>query len=40
MLSRQFVREHTDEVRAALELRGSDADLDAILDIDEEWREL
>ena len=40
MLSRQFVREHTDEVRAALELRGSDADLDAILDIDGEWREL
>ncbi len=40
MLSRQFVREHTDEVRDALELRGSDADLNAILDIDEEWREL
>jgi seryl-tRNA synthetase len=40
MLSRQFVREHTDEVRAALELRGSDADLDAILELDEEWREL
>ena len=40
MLSRQFVREHTDEVRAALDLRGSDADLDAILELDEEWREL
>ena len=40
MLSRQFGREHTDEVRDALALRGSGADLDAILDIDEEWRKL
>ena len=40
MLSRQFVREHPDEVRRALETKGVDADLDRILRIDEEWREL
>ena len=41
MLSRQFVREHPDEVRDALRLRGTeDVDLDAILELDEEWREL
>jgi seryl-tRNA synthetase len=41
MLSRQFVREHPEEVRDALALRGTeDVDLDAILDLDEEWREL
>jgi seryl-tRNA synthetase len=41
MLSRQFVRENPDAVREALELRGTDdVDLDAILEIDEEWREL
>jgi seryl-tRNA synthetase len=41
MLSRQFVRENPDEVRRALDLRGiGDVDLDEILAIDEEWREL
>ncbi|WP_336036117.1 serine--tRNA ligase [Halobacterium yunchengense] len=40
MLSRQYVREHPDEVRAALEKKGVDADLDRILAVDEEWREL
>jgi seryl-tRNA synthetase len=41
MLSRQFVREHPDEVRDALEDKGvEDVDLDRILAVDEEWREL
>ncbi|MDH5019160.1 serine--tRNA ligase [Halobacterium rubrum] len=40
MLSRQFVREHPDDVRDALEKKGVDADLDRILAVDEEWREL
>jgi len=41
MLGRQFVREHPDRVREALAKRGTtDVDLDAILEIDEEWREL
>ncbi|CAI48937.1 serine--tRNA ligase [Natronomonas pharaonis DSM 2160] len=40
MLSRQFVRENPEEVRRALDTKGVDVDLDRILDIDEEWREL
>jgi seryl-tRNA synthetase len=40
MLGRQFVREHPDAVREALDARGSDADLDAILEVDAEWRDL
>jgi seryl-tRNA synthetase len=40
MLSRQFVREHPADVRDALEKKGVDADLDRILEVDEEWREL
>ncbi len=40
MLPRQFVRENPDEVRRALETKGVDADLDHILEIDEEWRSL
>jgi len=41
MLSRQFVRENPDTVREALELRGSDdVDVDEILSLDEQWREL
>ncbi|PSP94938.1 serine--tRNA ligase [Halobacteriales archaeon QS_4_62_28] len=41
MLSRQHVRENPDEVRMALETKGvTDVDLDEILRIDEEWREL
>jgi seryl-tRNA synthetase len=40
MLSRQFVRENPEEVRRALDTKGVDADLDRILDVDEEWREL
>lgn len=41
MLSRQFVREHPDEVRETVERRGmsDEIDLDRILTIDEEWRE-
>jgi seryl-tRNA synthetase len=41
MLSRQFVREHPEEVRDTLEKRGmtDEIDLDRILTIDEEWRE-
>ncbi|MFC6837477.1 serine--tRNA ligase [Halomarina ordinaria] len=42
MLSRQFVREHPDAVRETLEKRGMDeeVDLDALLEVDEEWRTL
>ncbi|MHB9287583.1 serine--tRNA ligase [Halobacteriales archaeon Cl-PHB] len=41
MLSRQFVRENPDVVREGLALRGTtDVDLDEILEIDAEWREL
>jgi len=41
MLSRQFVRENPETVRDALALRGTeDVDLDALLELDEEWREL
>jgi seryl-tRNA synthetase len=41
MLSRQFVRENPEEVRESLALRGvDDVDLDEILAVDEEWREL
>ena len=41
MLSRQYVREHPEEVRETLAARGvTDVDLDAILEIDAEWREL
>ncbi|RNJ27211.1 serine--tRNA ligase [Halosegnis longus] len=40
MLSRQFVRENPDEVRRALDTKGVDVDLDHVLEIDEEWREL
>ncbi|WP_458208297.1 serine--tRNA ligase [Haladaptatus sp. NG-SE-30] len=41
MLDRKYIREHPDEVRAALENRGADdVDVDEFLDLDEEWREL
>jgi seryl-tRNA synthetase len=41
MLSRQFVRENPEPVREAIELKGVEGiDLDRVLDIDEEWREL
>jgi len=40
MLSRQFVRENPDAIRAALETKGVDVDFDRILDIDAEWRSL
>jgi seryl-tRNA synthetase len=40
MLSRQYVRDNPEEVRDALAKKGVDADLDRILEIDEEWREL
>ncbi|GAB3412864.1 serine--tRNA ligase [Haloparvum alkalitolerans] len=40
MLSRQFVRENPETVRAALEQKGVDVDLDRLLAVDEEWREL
>ncbi|WP_160135058.1 serine--tRNA ligase [Halococcus salsus] len=39
MLSRQFLRDHTEAVREALAARGADdVDLDAVLALDEEWR--
>jgi len=40
MLSRQFVRENPETVRDALDAKGVDVDLDRILEIDEEWRDL
>jgi seryl-tRNA synthetase len=41
MLSRQYLRDNPDEVRDALDARGyDDVDLDAVLEIDEEWRSL
>jgi seryl-tRNA synthetase len=41
MLDRTYVRENPEEVRRALENKGvDDVDLDAVLDMDEEWREL
>ncbi|MFB6219634.1 MAG: aminoacyl--tRNA ligase-related protein, partial [Halobacteriaceae archaeon] len=41
MLSRQFVRDNPEVVRDAIEAKGvEEVDLDALLDIDEEWREL
>jgi seryl-tRNA synthetase len=41
MIGRQFVRENPETVRAALEQKGvTDVDLDRILDVDAEWREL
>jgi seryl-tRNA synthetase len=40
MLPRQFVRENPEEVRRTLETKGVDVDLDRILEVDEEWREL
>jgi seryl-tRNA synthetase len=38
MLDRQYLREHTEEVRAALDARGTDMDLDRVLEIDDQWR--
>ena len=41
MLSRRTIREEPDQVRWAIEVKGvEDVDLDALLDIDEEWRDL
>ncbi|MFW6265481.1 MAG: serine--tRNA ligase, partial [Halanaeroarchaeum sp.] len=41
MISRQYLRDHPDEVRRNLADRGvTDVDLDAVLEVDEEWREL
>ncbi|MFB6074148.1 MAG: serine--tRNA ligase [Haloarculaceae archaeon] len=41
MLSRQFVREHPETVRDAIAVKGvTDVDLDEILAVDEEWRDL
>ena len=42
MLSRQFVREHPDDVREALDKKGmtDEVDLDHVLDVDAQWREL
>ena len=40
MISRQFVRDDPEVVREALDARGADVDLDRILEIDAEWREL
>lgn len=40
MLDLKFVRKHPEKVRAALEKRGFDFDLGALLDTDEEWRQM
>lgn len=42
MLSRQFLREHPDEVRRAIETKGisMDIDLEGVLEVDAEWRDL
>ncbi|MCL9814708.1 serine--tRNA ligase [Natranaeroarchaeum aerophilus] len=40
MLDRTTLRERADEVREAMAARGADADVDAVLELDEEWREL
>ncbi|WP_435062071.1 serine--tRNA ligase [Halobaculum sp. EA56] len=40
MISRQYLREHPEEVREGIENKGVDVDLDRILELDEEWREL
>jgi len=40
MISRQYLREHTEEVREGIENKGVDVDLDRILELDEEWRDL
>ncbi len=41
MLGRQYVREHPDEVRDAIQTKGVEGvDLDRVLEIDAEWREL
>ncbi|WP_311171212.1 serine--tRNA ligase [Halobellus ordinarius] len=41
MLDRSTIRDHPEEVRASLEKRGDeDVDLDAYLELDDEWREL
>jgi seryl-tRNA synthetase len=41
MISRQFLRENPEVVRESLEKRGEDAiDLEHVLEIDEEWRDL
>ncbi|MFC7097022.1 serine--tRNA ligase [Halobaculum marinum] len=40
MISRQFLREHPEEVREGIANKGVDVDLDRILELDEEWRDL
>lgn len=41
MLDRNYIRQHPEEIRAGLQARGDDdVDLDAVLEMDEEWREL
>ena len=41
MLSRQYVRENPEAVRRAIEVKGVDwVELDDVIEIDEEWREL
>jgi len=40
MIDRSYLREHTDEVRDGVENRGADVDVDELLEIDEQWREL
>lgn len=39
MLELKFVRKHPEVIRAALEKRGMDFELDALLDLDDEWRQ-
>ncbi|HKJ58982.1 MAG TPA: serine--tRNA ligase, partial [Halobacteriales archaeon] len=42
MISRQYLREHPEEVRRAVDVKGlaGEVDLDRVLEVDEAWREL
>ena len=40
MLDKRFIREHPDEVKAAVRVKGIDLDVDELLDLDPESRRL
>ena len=40
MLDKRFIREHPDEVRAAVRVKGINLDVDELLDLDRESRKL
>ncbi len=39
MLSLEYIRRHPDEVRRAAALKGEEAPVDEVLDLDRRWRE-